>query len=84
MWNDLILYPRDKKNKYPTPRQTNSGGNKVDYKLNGCQDPLGSCGTDTIKLAVAEGTVVTTGNGGVAAVAVGVDADGFVTGEWTV
>jgi len=36
MWNDLILYPRDKKNKYPTPRQTNSGGNKVDYKLNGC------------------------------------------------
>lgn len=32
-----------------------------------------------IKLAVAEGTVV---NGGIGTVAAGVDAHGFVTGEW--
>ena len=35
-----------------------------------------------IKLAVAEGTVTTTGNGGIGTVAAGVDEQGFVTGKW--
>ena len=79
MWNDLILYPRDKKNKQPTPRQPNSGRNKADYKLNGCQDPLGGYGIDTVKLAVAKGMDAASSIGTVQAM---VDADGFVTAKW--
>ena len=35
-----------------------------------------------IKLAVAEGTVTTTGDGGIGTIAAGVDEQGFVTGKW--